>query len=68
MIEADTNVAIEPQRSERPREASSQPSDEAASRMLPQPVPKPSAPLLLVDDEVSACARLRRILTGKGSP
>ena len=66
MIDASSNIATEPQRSECLHVTSSQPNHEAAARMLSQPVPESSAPLLLVDDEASTCVRLDRILTPKG--
>jgi two-component system response regulator RegA len=66
MVNAGTNIIMKPQGSEHLYVASLQSCTEAASKVLPHPFPEPLAPLLLVDDEASACARLRHILTRNG--
>ena len=66
MIEADTHMTTKPQRSERLSVAAPLSSSEATGRLPLHPALEPSAPLLSVDDEVSTCARLQRLLTAKG--
>ena len=46
--------------------AGSQPCEEAASEVLPHPVPEPLGSLLLVDDEASTRAGLQCVLTRRG--
>ena len=66
MIDASSKIATEPRSGEYLHATDWQPNHEAASRMLPQHVSMPSAPLLLVDDAPSTHTRLERILTPKG--
>jgi two-component system response regulator RegA len=53
-------------RSEHLQVVGPQPCGQAASKVLPQPVPEPLGSVLLVDDEASTRAGLRCVLTRRG--